>query len=181
MRALRHQWCGVTSSEGVITNLLINRSKVGQNVLLHYRGQSLPDVDGTNRHELSQSSANSRISRTEATVSRVETAGRGEARVVACSGMRKIRVWWYRTKAWPVSRGEWLRETSEKRRPNRGCVGSVTSMSGRGSSVGFLNRVDSCRIVQARRGQGITDKDHLTEEPDDGKLSRPVLERGRGK
>ncbi len=34
---------------------------------------------------------------------------------------------------------------------------------------------------QARRGQGITDKDHLTEEPDDGKLSRPVLERGRGK
>ena len=32
---------------------------------------------------------------------------------------------------------------------------------------------------QARTDRGIHDKDHLIEEPDDGKLSRPVLERGR--
>jgi RNA-directed DNA polymerase len=34
---------------------------------------------------------------------------------------------------------------------------------------------------QARTNQGISDKDHLIEEPDEANVSRPVLERGRGK
>jgi hypothetical protein len=80
-------------------------------------------------------------------VSLVEVTGRDTASVVEATGSRKTMYSRYETNAEPgPCKGE-LTEINEKRRPNNGWVGSLTSTSVWFSSSGLLNRVLSCGIV----------------------------------
>ena len=83
-------------------------------------------------------------------VSLVEMTGRDSASVVEATGSRKTMYSRYETNAQPAPCKGALTEISVKRRPNKGCVGSVTSISVLFSSSGLLNRVLSCGIVRPR-------------------------------
>ena len=79
-------------------------------------------------------------------VSLVELTGRDEASVVEATGSRKTMYSRYETYANLGPYNGELTEIKEKRRPNNGWVGSLTSTSVWFSS-GLLNRVLSCGIV----------------------------------
>src|SRR6266487_5148390 len=96
----------------------------------------------------SQSSAMVMSSLTASSVSLVEMTGRDEASVVEATGSRKTMCSRYETKAKPTPCKGALTEINGKRRPNRGWVGSLTSISVLSFSSGLLNRVVSCGIVR---------------------------------
>src|SRR6266699_669646 len=96
----------------------------------------------------SQSSAIVMSSWMASRVSLVEMTGRDGASVVEATGSRKTMYPLYATNAEPGPCNGELTEISGKRRPNRGFVGALTSISVLSVSSGFLNRVLRCGIVR---------------------------------
>src|SRR5215470_10200354 len=118
------------SSDVLMDYLLEDRRKVLDDLVLGLWGPVPPDVLGSMGHDsTSHCSASDSNSVNACDVNLVAGPGRGSDRLVAASGMLRTICWRYPTRTWPGEcRGE-NTERSGNRRPNSGCVGSVTSIS----------------------------------------------------
>src|SRR4030095_13216014 len=133
-------------------HLLEDRCEVLGDLVLGLWGPMSPDVLGAVGHDnTSHGSANAINSVHAGEVRFVARGGRGRDGLVADSGMLRTIGSRYATRTWPGTCPGAKPERSGNRRPNSGCVGSVTSIAGAGAVSGVLKGVSRCSVFRHHR------------------------------
>jgi hypothetical protein len=148
--AWRARCCGGIRAEWCLAPLLAERREVGADTGVPRGGESTPEWGGVAGQSPAHCSAKASSSVTTCAVSVVMGADAGGAatRRVAAWGRRRTMVLREATKREPTLWGRGRVESSAKRRPQSGWVGSVTSTSVRSSPGGLLTGVLRCSIVR---------------------------------
>src|SRR5918993_2060544 len=128
-----------------------DRGKVtGDGTALVFR-ELTPDVARVDGHASSLSPAQARKSVTASRVSLVAMPLRPGRRLVAGIGILNSMVLRYITRTKPRACAEVLTETTGNRRPNKGWVGSVTTISSGNKSSRFWNGASRLVLVRQHR------------------------------
>src|SRR6201986_2071382 len=135
-----------------------------------HRGGALPATFGPDENAITSLSSARAISPARASAESLLGApsdSRGTRLVAPSGSFSSTRPWWA-TRAWPslVECGL-LTETTEKRRPKSGCLGSVTSISTKSLSAGFWKGV-STDVLEKRSDIGVENEVHLRPADPDG-------------